>query len=478
MSSSRTSCADVPHFDRIHYFYGQMLGVREFAGEQAYFREKLKLHNRCLHGYGAVCGLAVTPVGVEPPCGPPVDCGDGRDPAGGAKPEVPGPLPAAAAAAAAAGAMPAERPAPLAEPAVAKQPALQPGLRPSVVVHCGLAIDCEGNELIVRAPITIDLVASLGRADRAKLEGLGPEAKRAGVSFYVSLCYCEQPLEPVRPMVPDACGSTAGCEFGRYRDSVSLHVTLEPPVEDERCEPCCCGECCEPCLLLARVDQVMPGAPVEADDVHNEVRRMLGPYTPTTITGISWRHGATYSKEDERALIGFDDPKAGLVIEFSREVHAETLQDGVIDLWLISGGGGGHDSISAIDGEFVDLPPSGFVKRVTYRQRTEADDEPHDYGDRILITVRSPFILDKCCQPLAGAHTGRLPILKGFERFDKDLAEQAAAADVKPAEADVALRRPCAHPRDRFGPWTTDPRGGPVNFESWFWIEEKRRSPK
>lgn len=63
-------CAEVPDFERLNYFYGQMLGAADFRSEQAYFREKLKLHNRCLHGYGVVCGLEVTPVVDESCCSP------------------------------------------------------------------------------------------------------------------------------------------------------------------------------------------------------------------------------------------------------------------------------------------------------------------------------------------------------------------------------------------------------------------------
>ena len=58
-------CAEIPEFERLNYFYGQMLGAADFRAEQAFFREKLKLHNRCLHGYGVVCGLEVRPVAVE-----------------------------------------------------------------------------------------------------------------------------------------------------------------------------------------------------------------------------------------------------------------------------------------------------------------------------------------------------------------------------------------------------------------------------
>src|ERR1044071_39637 len=65
-----TIFATLPDLKRINYFYGQMLGVADFQTEQHYFREKLKLHNRCLHGYGVVCGLKVVPEPYEESCIP------------------------------------------------------------------------------------------------------------------------------------------------------------------------------------------------------------------------------------------------------------------------------------------------------------------------------------------------------------------------------------------------------------------------
>ncbi len=31
------ACLPLPRFERVKYFYGQLLGVREFQSEQAYF---------------------------------------------------------------------------------------------------------------------------------------------------------------------------------------------------------------------------------------------------------------------------------------------------------------------------------------------------------------------------------------------------------------------------------------------------------
>src|SRR5260370_1768136 len=45
-----------------------MLAAEAFRTEQDFFREKLELHNRCLHGYGVVCGLLVEPVPLPKDC--------------------------------------------------------------------------------------------------------------------------------------------------------------------------------------------------------------------------------------------------------------------------------------------------------------------------------------------------------------------------------------------------------------------------
>lgn len=45
---------------RVNYFHGQLLTDQDFRDEQEYFREKLRLHNRLLHGAGIVEGLEVS----------------------------------------------------------------------------------------------------------------------------------------------------------------------------------------------------------------------------------------------------------------------------------------------------------------------------------------------------------------------------------------------------------------------------------
>jgi len=59
--------------ERPRYFPRQLITADDMTLEQEYFRNKLRLHNRLLHGWGVVCGAQVCPVpksngngGVEP----------------------------------------------------------------------------------------------------------------------------------------------------------------------------------------------------------------------------------------------------------------------------------------------------------------------------------------------------------------------------------------------------------------------------
>jgi len=51
--------AESESLKRLRYFTGQVLTAESFELEQEYFREKLKRHNRALHGFGIVSGLKV-----------------------------------------------------------------------------------------------------------------------------------------------------------------------------------------------------------------------------------------------------------------------------------------------------------------------------------------------------------------------------------------------------------------------------------
>jgi hypothetical protein len=53
------------HLKRNRFFPGKLLTAEDLALEQEYFRERLKRHNRYLHGFGVVFGLEVSKSGGE-----------------------------------------------------------------------------------------------------------------------------------------------------------------------------------------------------------------------------------------------------------------------------------------------------------------------------------------------------------------------------------------------------------------------------
>lgn len=513
-------CPEVPELRRLRYFYGQMLDSQDFRDEQDYFREKLKLAHRCLHGHGVLCGLRVVPEPREEPCDPATDrkrrelerrlddlereCAELEE-----KVE-------AAQTARTSGSTPAkERDAPGRRLAGCRgkeeevrrlldelcPPGEDDERRPArVVVECGVAIDCQGNEIILRWPVEIDLWQALSAADRRRVrDSRKPTEERdeksygepdPGATLYVSLCFCELPVKPVRPVSSGRCAPPEGCRHAQVQDSFRIVVSPDAPPADTRCEPCCCP-CGEPCLLLARIDGFVPGRPLAAEQVHNGVRRRFGLYDWTTVTGIGWVHGGGYDDAGaahvlgrawrERGNRGKGKPKSGrrkvqdyqeeteygepdeegeearptgLEIRFSRPVRTATLDPGVVVVTVYEGYAGGTGKSSGIyhvTGELA-LPDEPSTDRVVWRQTS--DDKFHE-GDMVLLQVKAGFILDECCRPVDGEHVGgRVPLLAEY------------AGDHHP-EPEIGA---CDEPPDHPGPWTSGNGRGGGTFESWIFI--------
>ena len=438
-------CADFPEFTRLKYFYGQLLGVHDFQTEQNYYRDKLKLHNRCLHGYGTVCGLEVEPEPTKPECEPYAQRETSRLHAELAQ------LEQEITQAEQSGNNDAVQRLRAQREDIQRQLEQYPKAegqekRPTrVQITCGLALDCEGNELIVRYPLAVDLWQELSPDDRKRVK---PE----GQTIYVSLCYCPLPVEPVRPVLLDTCGATSECVYGKVKDSIRVRVTVDSPKPDERCEACC-TPCADPCLLLARVNGFKPGQPLAPDQIDNGVRRMLGLYPFATITGVSWTHGAEYTADEAKTFLD-----EGIKIQFSRPVLTETITRGVVDLWVIEGGRGRHSDIYNIDGH-IELPTEPTTTWLKFRQTTR---ETLQEGDRVLVIVRTGFVLDECCRPVDGNHIGgRVPIILP-EYKDYDRSQPSGV---------------CTHPPLSYGPWTSGNGTPGGTFESWFYIKSADAKP-
>jgi len=61
-------CGCCSTLERVHYFTRQLMTADDMIVEQEYFRQKLRRHNRYLHGWGITCGCAVfaDPTGEQP----------------------------------------------------------------------------------------------------------------------------------------------------------------------------------------------------------------------------------------------------------------------------------------------------------------------------------------------------------------------------------------------------------------------------
>jgi hypothetical protein len=436
-------CCEFPDLKRPNYFFGQMLGVREFRGEQSYFREKFKLLNRTLHGYGVVCGLLVAPDNGDPGCGPskPSRERERLEKEIAALEEL---LRFDSTSAAEA-----EKIRERIETLRRELEDLPPGEcvpepSPKLRIDCGFALDCEGNELILHRPVEVD-----------PLDHLDDDERKSDIArtLYVTICYCAKPIEPSRPLQTQECGITSDCEYGWTLDTVSVHVTTTRPKDKQKCDPCC--ECRESCLLLATIENFVPGRPIQPEDIHNGVRRMLSVYDFVRISGVNWVHGGTYTSDQALRLLGADDgesPRGGLQIQLTRDIGVSSLKPGVLDVWILEGGDGLSGDVNHVAGDF-DLPATPYTDLITWQQRSG---ENLQDGDCVLVSLRCEFLLDRCCRAVDGSHIGgRVPLLPDS------------------IDVDVPALEHCRQPARYPGPWQSGNQSEGSNFVSWFYVRRE-----
>jgi hypothetical protein len=424
-------------FDRLTYVYGQVLTPQHLRRAQESIYEKMKLHARCFAGWGVACGLAVSAVpNPKDPCEDESEPDDhswlhaADEPPPPAR-EVPPPAPAP----------PPPHPAP-------PPPVVEPHAhcRTRIAIDCGFAVDCEGNDLVVRQPLVVDLYSMLSPDDRRQVDDGQTH------TLYVSLCYHRFGFEPIRTVMHDGCETSCDGAFAFQREGVCVQVTLDPPATDTRCDSCC--DCCEDkCVLLARISGFVRGRRV--GQVDNSVRRMLSRYQPTVVTGVSWWHGGTYAPDDIDTLLY----EKGLTVTLSRKVQADTLIPGVFDVYVYELGGGRSGTVRILKGE-LDPRPTGAVDQFTYRL---TDRERIDPGDRLMFVFRGDHVLDECCQPVDANHVGGLiPVIPGSQPRPTERREPPA----------------CTRDPRRFGHWTSGNGTPGGTLESWIHAAGERSKPR
>jgi hypothetical protein len=214
--------------ERVSYFDGQMITAADMIDEEQYFLQKLRRHNRFLHGWGVVAGLDVraAPTKDEP----------GR-----------------------------------------------------VRIDCGYALSPQGDEIYVPEAFCYDLLrCSLGTVSDPCEPGT-TRVKPAGdnLRLYLALRYQECPVRPVR-VHPAGCGcDTSGCAYSRIREDWAVECLLELPAthrpereptlcdlrEAGRVPPCpVCPD--DPWVVLAQVSW-NPSRAVTDEAINTQFRRQL-----------------------------------------------------------------------------------------------------------------------------------------------------------------------------------------------------------
>ena len=208
--------------ERVRYFPRQLITADDMTAEQQYFRQKMRRHNRFLHGWGVVCGCAVEPYNPEKN-------------------------------------------------------------RPWQVRVCpGYVITPQGDEILIREAVNFDLAGDwrhpedpCARPWPCPPAGVRP-ASNETQDVYLAVCYTECDTRPVR-IHPAGCGcDEAACEYSRIRDSFELLRLWELPdshkkaveadakwvedVETWKANPepprplASCPECPDdPCVVLAKI---------------------------------------------------------------------------------------------------------------------------------------------------------------------------------------------------------------------------------
>jgi hypothetical protein len=166
------SACDTP-LERLRYFPRQLITADDMRTEQHYLRERMKRHNRFLHGFGVVCGCEViAPTATSPPW--------------------------------------------------------------QLTVCPGYAVSPQGDEILIPQPVTFDLQTGVQNPDSCTPPCPCPPQPVCQPPIqqsigYLCVRYTECVTRPVR-VHPAGCGcDQLDCEYSRIRDSYELKLLWALP---------------------------------------------------------------------------------------------------------------------------------------------------------------------------------------------------------------------------------------------------------
>jgi hypothetical protein len=217
--------------ERPRYFARQLMTPEELILEQDYFRDKLRRHNRLLHGWGVVCGAIV--------CRTVLPGGNGNARVGGNG------LPC---------------------PQVKDPSCYAPW---GVTVSPGYILGPYGDEIVIDCEIKVDVRVACTTGISGDVCPPAPDPWCADVTVerrpgpvFLAVRYKEIATRPVR-VQPYGCGcDDTACEYSRIRDGFELCTLDECPASHQgepQLSPACELRPCPPCpdepwVVLARID--------------------------------------------------------------------------------------------------------------------------------------------------------------------------------------------------------------------------------
>lgn len=338
--------------ERNRYFTGKNMTARDFQADQEYFLGRHRLHNRLLHGWGIVCGLAVE-------CHPDKNCPDW------------------------------------------------------LVVRGGIALDCCGRELILSCdkPLKVPREDCGGRPQvlcaryvEREIEHLpvlfheggcgGPAEREANrVRECVELEFVdEDELDPRCWLKPRGGEETPCCD----EEEDAVRGCLEPS--------CPCGDR----VPLARI--TFKG---DDFDIDLDGRRLLPPPRDylTRITGINWKHGGSLSLADLKERCGRLEVRFD-----RRLLRARRDATGVNRFTFVVQYGGIQRDLEFLPFDPDNPPGLAEDDECVARFTIDPDyidgrrNRSNIAGNVVYVALKCDFILDRHGNPVSGAHLrGRLP---------------------------------------------------------------------
>lgn len=211
--------------ERVNFFNRQLLTADDMTTERDYFLQKLRRHNRFMHGWGVVCGLNVTAAPVA-------------------------------------------------------------GKAWQVQIGSGYALGPYGDEIFVGEAAYFDLAACLtgGPTNPCEPSLLLPGAAGSGGTFWLAIKYAECLASPVQ-VASSGCGcDNDPCQYSRIRDSFQIQCLGQLPPQPGPPPTLCqivggtlapCPPCpTDPWVVLAKIN--LPSSSTSTMiTIDNSVRRLI-----------------------------------------------------------------------------------------------------------------------------------------------------------------------------------------------------------